>query len=47
MLDVRRVEAEGDFGAEPQDGVGARILKRGPAGATEDPTEGRKGPRPC
>ena len=37
-----------DDGYEPQDGVGGCILKReGPAGATEDPTQGRKGPRPC
>ena len=37
-----------DDRTEPQDGVGGRILKReGPAGATEDPAQGRKGPRPC
>ena len=37
-----------DDGTEPQDGVGGRILKReGPAGATEDPAQDRKGPRPC
>ena len=37
-----------DGGTEPQDGVGGHILKReGPAGATEDPTQGRKAPRPC
>ena len=37
-----------DDGTEPQDGVGGRILKReGPVGATEDPAQGRKVPRPC
>ena len=37
-----------DDGYEPQDGVGGCILKReGPAGATEDPTQGRKGRRLC
>ena len=36
------------IGAEPEDDVGGHILKReGPAGATEDPAQGRKGPRPC
>ena len=34
-------------GIEPQDGVGGLILKReGAAGATEDPAQSRKGPRP-
>jgi len=34
-------------GAEPQDGVGGHIQKmEGPAEATEDPAQGRKGPRP-
>ena len=28
--------------------LGGRVLKSdGPAGATEDPTQSRKGPRPC
>ena len=37
-----------DDGTEPQDGVGGRTLKReGPAGATEDPAQSRKVPRPC
>ena len=37
-----------DDGTEPQDGVGGRVQKRNePAGATEDPTQSRKGPRPC
>ena len=37
-----------DDGTEPQDGVGGRVLKRKePAGATEEPTQSRKGPRPC
>ena len=37
-----------DDRTEPQDGIGGHILKKeGPAGATEDPAQGRKGPRPC
>ena len=37
-----------DDGTEPQDGVGGRIVKReGPAGAIEESTQSRKGPRPC
>ena len=30
----------------PKTVFGGCILKRGPAGATEDPAQGRKGPRP-
>ena len=47
MLDVQRVELEDDWNLNPQDGVSGRILKRRPAGATEDPAQGRKGPKPC
>ena len=37
-----------DGGTEPQDGIGGRILKReGPAGTTEDPGQGQKGPKSC
>ena len=44
---MREREARDD-GTEPQGGVGGHILKReGPAGVTEDPAQGRKGPRLC
>ena len=34
-------------GVDPQDGVGGHIQKmEGPTEATEDPAQGRKGPRP-
>ena len=47
-LDVRRIELKGKVGANQKMVVGGHILKReGPAGATEDPAQGRKGPRPC
>ena len=45
-LYIQRVDVE-HVKMEPQDDVGGRILKRGPAGATEDPAQGRKGLRPC
>ena len=47
-LDVQRVDVEHVL-TEPNHKMvlGGRILKRGPAGATEDPAQSRKGPRPC
>ena len=47
-LDVQRVDVKHVL-AEPNHKMvlGGRILKRkGPAGATEDPAQSRKGPRP-
>ena len=49
MLDVQRVD-EKHMLMEPNHKtvLGGRVLKsEGPAGATEDPTQSRKGPRPC
>ena len=49
MLDVQRVDVEHVL-TEPNHKtvLGGRVLKRkGPAGATEDPTQSRKGPRSC
>ena len=48
-LDVPRVDVEHML-TEPDHKtvLGGRVLKsEGPAGATEDPTQSRKGPRPC
>ena len=48
-LDVQRVDMEHVL-TEPNHKtvLGGRILKKeGPAGATEDPAQSRKGPRPC
>ena len=47
-LDVQRVDVEHVLTEPNHKAVfGGLILKReGPAGATEDPTQGRKGPRP-
>ena len=49
MLDLQRVDMEHVL-TEPNHKtvLGGRILKRkGPAGATEDPAQTWKGPRPC
>ena len=49
MLDVQRVDVKHVL-TEPNHKtvLGGRILKRkGPAGATEDPAQSQKGPRPC
>ena len=49
MLDVQRVEVKHVL-TEPNHKtvLGGRILKRKePAGATEDPAQSQKGPRPC
>ena len=48
-LDVQRVDMEHVL-SEPNHKtvLGGRILKReGPAGATKDPAQSQKGPRPC
>ena len=48
-VDVQRVDVERML-TEPNHKtvLGGRVLKsEGPAGATEDPAQGRKGPRPC
>ena len=48
-LDVQRVDVKHVL-TEPNHKtvLGGRILKRkGPAGATEDPAQSQKGPRPC
>jgi len=48
-LDVQRADVEHVL-MEPNHKMvlGGRILKKeGPAGATEDPAQSRKGPRPC
>jgi len=48
-LDVQRADVEHVL-TEPNHKMvlGGRILKKeGPAGATEDPAQSRKGPRPC
>ena len=48
-LDVQRVDVEHVL-MEPNHKMvlGGRILKKeGPAGATEDPAQSQKGPRPC
>ena len=51
MLDIQRVDVEHVL-TEPNHKtvLGGRLLKRegreGPAGATEDPAQSRKGPRP-
>jgi len=48
-LDVQRVDVEHVLTKPNHKTVlGGRVLKsEGPAGATEDPTQSRKGPRPC
>ena len=49
MLDGQRVDIKHVI-TEPKHKMvlGGRILKRkGPAGATEDPAQSQKGPRPC
>ena len=48
-LDVPRVDVEHVLTELNHKTVlGGRVLKsEGPAGATEDPTQSRKGPRPC
>ena len=49
MLDVQCVDVDNVL-TEPNHKtvLGGRILKReGPAGATEDPAQSRKGPRSC
>ena len=49
MLDVQRVDVEHVL-TEPNHKtvLGGRILKKeGPVGATEDPAQSRKCPRPC
>ena len=48
-IDVQRVDVEHVL-TEPNHKtvLGGRVLKsEGPAGATEDPTQSRKAPRPC
>ena len=48
-IDVQRVDVEHVL-TEPNHKMvlGGRILKKeGPAGATKDPAQSRKGPRPC
>ena len=48
-IDVQRVDVKHVL-TEPNHKtvLGGRILKRkGPAGATEDPAQSQKGPRPC
>ena len=49
MLDVQRIDVRHVL-TEPNHKtvLGGRVLKsEGPTGAIEDPTQGRKGPRPC
>ena len=48
-LDVQRVDVDHVL-TEPDHNtvLGGRVLKsEGPAGATKDPTQSRKGPSPC
>ena len=49
MLDVQRVDMEHVLTEpNPKTVLGGRIVKKeGPAGATKDPAQSRKGPRPC